>query len=172
MESNEGWVLTKIFLEWLKYWYTIPSRWARMWEHGSLAKYEKLRVVYAPGVQGTFSSPLRASDPDIHHGTCLTYVPWCMVGWLTSGFLWIGGVKNGPGIPGACATHNFTYLVRGQYNVYHQIWRNARETGRPVNEFNHAPAFYRARWLAKVTWHVYSTWRKKLATVISGRISG
>ena len=37
---------------------------------------------------------------------------------------------------------------------------------------DHAPAFYRARWLAKVTWYVQSTWRKKLATVISGRISG
>ena len=27
-------------------------------------------------------------DPDMHHGTCLTHVPWCMSGSLTSGFLW------------------------------------------------------------------------------------
>ena len=38
------------------------------------------------------------SDPDIHHGTCVTHVPWCMSGSLTC-----GGGKNVPGIPGACA---------------------------------------------------------------------
>ena len=36
----------------------------------------------------TFSPPLRTSDPDMHHGTCVTHVPWCMPGSLTSGFLW------------------------------------------------------------------------------------
>ena len=34
-------------------------------------------------------SPLPwVSDPDMHHGTCVTHVPWCMPGSLTSGFLW------------------------------------------------------------------------------------
>ena len=28
------------------------------------------------------------SDPDMHHGTCVTHVPWCMPGSLTSGFRW------------------------------------------------------------------------------------
>ena len=28
------------------------------------------------------------SDPDMHHGTWVTHVPWCMSGWLTSCFLW------------------------------------------------------------------------------------
>ena len=37
---------------------------------------------------GTFSPPPLASDPDMHHGTCVTHVPWCMLGSLTSGFLW------------------------------------------------------------------------------------
>ena len=37
---------------------------------------------------GTFSPPPLVSDPDMHHGTCVTHVPWCMPGWLTSGFLW------------------------------------------------------------------------------------
>ena len=32
--------------------------------------------------------PPRVSDPDMHHGTCVTLVPWCMPGSLTSGFLW------------------------------------------------------------------------------------
>ena len=35
---------------------------------------------------GTFSPSARVSDPDMHHGTCVTHVPWCMPGSLTSGF--------------------------------------------------------------------------------------
>ena len=38
------------------------------------------------------------SDPGMHHGTCVTHVPWCMSGSLTCDD---GG--NVPGIPGACA---------------------------------------------------------------------
>ena len=47
------------------------------------------------------------NNPDMHHGTCVTHVPWCMSGSLTR-----GGRENVPDIPGACATHNFAYLVR------------------------------------------------------------
>ena len=56
--------------------------------HGPLARYVKLRVVHAPGMPGTFAPPPRVSDPDMHHGTCVTHVPWCMSGSLISGFLW------------------------------------------------------------------------------------
>ena len=56
--------------------------------HQSLVRYVKLRVVHVPGMPGTFSPPPRVSDPDMHHGTCTTHVPWCMPGSLTSGFLW------------------------------------------------------------------------------------
>ena len=34
------------------------------------------------------SPPPRVSDPDMHYGTCVTHMPWCMSGSLTSGFLW------------------------------------------------------------------------------------
>ena len=44
--------------------------------------------MHAPGMPGTLSPSPRASDPDMHHGTCVTHVPWCMPGSLTSGFLW------------------------------------------------------------------------------------
>ena len=37
-------------------------------------------------------------DPGMHHGTCVTHVPWCMSGSLTC-----GDGENVPGIPGACA---------------------------------------------------------------------
>ena len=38
------------------------------------------------------------SDTGMHHGTCVTHVPWCMSGSLTC-----GDGENVPGIPGACA---------------------------------------------------------------------
>ena len=41
-----------------------------------------------PGMPGTFSPPSLVSDPDMHLGTCVTHVLWCMLGLLTSGFLW------------------------------------------------------------------------------------
>ena len=56
--------------------------------NGPFAKYVKLRVVHAPGMPITFSPPQRVSDPDMHQGTCVTHVPWCIPGSLTSGFLW------------------------------------------------------------------------------------
>ena len=55
--------------------------------HGPLTRYVKLRVAHAPGMPGTFSPPPRVSDPDMHHRTCVTHVPRCMPGSLTSGFL-------------------------------------------------------------------------------------
>ena len=41
------------------------------------------------------------SDPGMHHGTCVTHVPWCMSGSLTC-----GDGENVPGNPGACAPAN------------------------------------------------------------------
>ena len=52
------------------------------------------------------------SDPGMHHGKCVTHVPWCMSGSLTR-----GGGENVPGITGACAIHNITYLARGPFLV-------------------------------------------------------
>ena len=52
------------------------------------------------------------SNPGMHHGTRVTHVPWSMSGSLTR-----GGGENVPGIPGACASRNFTYQVRGPWVV-------------------------------------------------------
>ena len=60
----------------------------RMSWHRPLTRYPKLRVAHAPGISGTFSPPPRVSDSDMHHGTCVTHVPWCKPGSLTSDFLW------------------------------------------------------------------------------------
>ena len=83
---------------------------------GLLTRYVKLWVAHVPGEPGTFSSAPRVNDPEMHHGTCVTHVPWCMPGPLPSGFLWtVGRGENVPGISGACTTRNFTYLVRGPW---------------------------------------------------------
>ena len=59
--------------------------------HGPLARYVKLIkscIVHALGIPGTFSPPPRVSDPDTHHGMCVTHVSRCMPESLTNGFLW------------------------------------------------------------------------------------
>ena len=53
--------------------------------HGPLARYVKLWVTQAPGMQGIFSTPPQVSDPNMHHR--VTHVPCCMPGSITSGFL-------------------------------------------------------------------------------------
>ena len=53
--------------------------------HGPLARYVNLRVAHAPG---TFSPPPQNRDPGMHHGTCVTHVPWCMPGSQTCVFHW------------------------------------------------------------------------------------
>ena len=63
----------------------LPHHWLR---YGPLTRYAKLSVAHAPGMLGKFSSPPRVSDPYMHHGTCVTHVPWCLLGSLTSGFFW------------------------------------------------------------------------------------
>ena len=51
---------------------------------------------------GNVSLPLWLSDPDMHHGTCMTHMPWCMPGSLNNHYL--GSLRRGKasGIPGAC----------------------------------------------------------------------
>ena len=95
---------------WISLWYDPP--------HGPLIRYVKLLVVHAPGMPGTFprhrlQRKQLVSDPGMHHETCVTHVPWCMSGSLTR-----GDGENVPGIPGACANLNFTYLVRGPWSWF------------------------------------------------------
>ena len=59
---------------------------------------------------------LLISDPGLHCGTCVTHAPWYMSGSLTH-----GGRENVPGIPGACATCNFVYLIRGPWLPWFKV---------------------------------------------------
>ena len=78
--------------------------------NGPLTTYVKLRFAHAPGTFSRYRlqrKPL-ISNPGMHHGTCVTHVPWRMSGSLTH-----NGRENVRGIPGTCANRNFIYLVRG-----------------------------------------------------------
>ena len=100
--------------------YPLTERWQtiRTW---ASCQIRKIAGAHAPGMPGTFSPSPQVSDPDMHPGTCVTHVPWCMPGSLTSGFRWNRWRgENVPGIPGACATCNFTYLARGP-SQFHKI---------------------------------------------------
>ena len=78
------------------------------------------------------------SDPGVHHGTCVTHVPWCMSGSLAR-----GGGGDVPGIPGACATRNFAYLARGQWRKYQwyvimvPLWKNLCQKCRAFTTTSH-----------------------------------
>ena len=67
------------------------SGWALVaWGYMAWASCQirNIAVAHAPGMPATFSPPPRVKDHDMHHGTCVTHVPWCMPGSLTIGFLW------------------------------------------------------------------------------------
>ena len=52
-----------------------------------LARHVWLLAAHALWMTGTFSPPLRVNDPDMHQSMCVTHVPWCTTGSLTSGSL-------------------------------------------------------------------------------------
>ena len=58
---------------------TAAGRWRDSYVSTRLctwASYQirKITGVHAPGMPGTFSRPPRVSDPDMHHGMCVTHV--------------------------------------------------------------------------------------------------
>ena len=99
--------------------------------NGSLTRYVKWRVAHAPEMPGTFSPPPRVSDPDMHRGTCVTHVRDACRDWKLALSLEVCGGENVPGIPGACATRNFTHLARGPFK-----WRG-RVTHICVSKLGH-----------------------------------
>ena len=83
---------------------------------GPLARYVKLLVAHAPGMPGRFFPSPRVSDPDMRHGTCVTHVPW----WMLGSLLAASSFEVGDGEP---ATRGFTYLVRDPcvWWLYHHV---------------------------------------------------
>ena len=63
----------------------------------------------------TFSPSPLVSNPDMHHGTCVMRVPWCMPGSLTRGFLW--SRWRGKRSRHSRRMRNFTYLERDPWKT-------------------------------------------------------
>ena len=103
-------------------------------------RYAKLRVAQAPGMPETFAPTPRVSDIDMHHGTCVTHVPWCMPGSITNDFLWSRWREKRPGIPGACASRNFRYLVRGSLLCHlKHVWNKMTKVMHNLHWLNWRP---------------------------------
>ena len=83
--------------------------------HGPLVRCSKLLIAHALGIPGTFSPPPRLAIPTCitacasrtYRGACRDRKP------AVSFEISLG--ENVPGIPSACATRNFAYLVRGPW---------------------------------------------------------
>ena len=92
------------------------------------------------------------SDPGMHHGTCVTHVPWCMSGSLTC-----DDGENVPGIPGACAPA----ILR--------IWQEAHGDARSPGANIHSIGSDKECWdnfaemalLWAFNWHERLEWRDK-----------
>ena len=80
--------------------------------HGPLAIYVNFRAAHVPGMPGTFSPPHRVSDPDMHHGTCVMHVPWCVPGSPTSSFRW--SRRRGKRSRHSQCMHNPRFYVSGK----------------------------------------------------------
>ena len=92
-------------------WTTMLTDWIILYSMGLLPDTQNCGLRMRQEFREPFPRhrPL-INDPDMHHGTCATHVPWCMWGSL----IHVGG-ENVPAIPGACATRNFPYLIRGPW---------------------------------------------------------
>ena len=101
---------------------TTNQLWCRAW-----ASYQirKIAVCACAGNAGNvfphhrFRRKPLVSDPGMHHGTCVTHVPWCMSGSLTC-----GGGENVPGIPGACAPA-ILRIWQEAHGLFWMAWRRA-----------------------------------------------
>ena len=88
---------------------------------------------YAGNAGNVFpATPLRVSDPDMHHDTCVTHVPWCMPGSLNIGFLSIRWWGKRSRHSRRMRNPQLNYLVRGPWSkiqtvswndcIYSQSW--------------------------------------------------
>ena len=64
---------------------SFPSAAVHIWASWQI---RKIVGCSCAGNAGSVSPTPRVSDLDMHHGTCVTHVPWCIPGSPTSGFLW------------------------------------------------------------------------------------
>ena len=72
----------------------------------------------------------RTSNPDLYHGTCVTHVPFCMLGSLSCGFLCSRGVGWGRGA--------FTAFSANAQPAILRIWQEVNAGGCTPTSTQHA----------------------------------
>ena len=88
-------------MDWCRTCETLITQFADSWASYQICKIAGCACAGNAGnvfPRRRFQRKPLVSDPGMHHGTCVTHVPWCMPGSLTC-----GDGENVPGIPGACA---------------------------------------------------------------------
>ena len=78
----------------------------------------QIRKIAVCACVGNVFPPPRISDPDMHYGTCVHDT--CRDRKLAVS-VEVGGGENVSGMPGACATGDFTCLVRGPCRILRLI---------------------------------------------------
>ena len=83
------------------------------------------------------------SDPGMHHGTCVTHVPWCMSGSLTRG----GGKKTFPAFP----VHAQPAIIRIWQEAHgtsiHHLPLDCQHTGTVMQNFNYSFEAKKSFWI-------------------------
>ena len=88
------------------------------WVPWASCQIRKIAGAHAPGMPGTFSLSPHVSDPDMQSRHVRDARAVMHAGIANKRFsLKSAAGGNVPGIPGACATCNFTYLVRVPLNT-------------------------------------------------------
>ena len=115
----------------------LSQNWFREW-----ASYQirKIAGCACGGNVGNAFPPPRVSDPDMHQGTCVTHVPWCMPGSLTNGFLW--GQWRGNRSRHSRRMRNPQFYVSG---TRHMAWHRTGITIAIMTRFYTATPSNRAR---------------------------
>ena len=93
----------------------IPEQ--KHWSSPLWCKCPQLPVTVFPISRATshFCHYWGVSDRDMHHGTCVTHVPWWMSGSLTSSFLWSRWQGKRSWHSRCMRNPDFTYLAIGPW---------------------------------------------------------
>ena len=125
--------------------------------NGPLTRYAKLRVAHALGIPGTLSQPLRVSDTDVHHATCVMHVPWCMPGSLTSSYLWSRWRENRSRHSRCMRSPQFCISGKSLMARYLIKHKNCKHWNRMIF-YSHTIHIYTLLAWASYGYHFYKSW--------------
>ena len=117
---------------------------------GPRASYQirKIAGCACAGNAGNVFPPPRVSDLDMHHGTIVTHVSWCISGSLTNGFLW--NRWRGKRSRHSRRTRNPQFYVSGKRPIVTRHFTNHKKTGWNIAK----------TWKSRKTHHTSPSWAR------------